>query len=202
MRAGRAAPRGVEYCTADRECARPHHARATRHQRHGDGDDHVLHAGAEDRDHGQRHDDQREGHQHVHHALQDEVDQAAEIGAADAQHEAGETADESRDETNDQRGARAVDDARQQVAAELSVPSQCAALGGSVRATGNRWASTQGAIHYRQGGDRGDDDDQAEVPSAAAAKVSAASSRGSEIMGQDCHREIPFTEPIRGRFHA
>ena len=104
---------------AHRQRACPHDPAAARHQRDGDGDDHVEHAGAEHRHHRQRQDDQREGHQHVEHALEDEVEPAAEIGRADAQHQADQAADDRGAEADDQRRARAVHQAREDVPAEL-----------------------------------------------------------------------------------
>ena len=68
--------------------ARAHHARAARDERDGDGDDHVLDAGAEDRHHRQRQDDERKRHQHVHDALEDQIEAAAEIGAGHAEDQA------------------------------------------------------------------------------------------------------------------
>ena len=58
---------------ARRERARAHHARAARHHRRGDGEDHVARAGAEDRDHREGEDDHGKREEHVHHALHDEV---------------------------------------------------------------------------------------------------------------------------------
>jgi hypothetical protein len=95
--------------------------RTTRAQREWDGDrnDHVLHAGAKDRNHSEGHDDQRKRHDDVEHTLQHQVDQSAEIGAADAQDQAGHAAHERRGQANDQRCPGTEDDARQQVPAEL-----------------------------------------------------------------------------------
>ena len=50
---------------ADRQCARTQNARAARDQRYRDRDDDVVDAGAEDRDDGERHDDQRKGHHDI-----------------------------------------------------------------------------------------------------------------------------------------
>jgi len=46
-------------------------------------------AGPEDRDDSERRDDQRKGHHDVEHTLQVKIKAAAEISAADAEHEAG-----------------------------------------------------------------------------------------------------------------
>ena len=51
--------------------------------------------------------------------LQAKVEPAAEIGAADAEHHAGDAGDDRAREADDQRRARAEDDARQQVPPEL-----------------------------------------------------------------------------------
>ena len=68
--------------------------------------------------HRQRHDDQRERHEDIHDALEDEVEQPAEIGAGDPQNEAKEAADRRRGETDEQRRAGAVNDAGIDIAAE------------------------------------------------------------------------------------
>ena len=58
-------------------------------------------------------------HHHVEDGLQVEVETAAEIGAADAEHQPAEAGDDGAGKADDQRGARAEDDARQEVAPEL-----------------------------------------------------------------------------------
>ena len=78
-----------------------------------------MHPGAEDRDDRERKDDQRERHQHVEEALQDEVGPAAEIGAAHADHQTDRAANEGAGEAHDHRGLRAEEYAREHVAAEL-----------------------------------------------------------------------------------
>ena len=112
---------------ADLERGRPHHPRASGHEGHDDRQDHVLRAGAEDRHHGQRHDDQRERHEDIHDALEDEVEQAAEIGAGNAQYEAEEAADGRGSKAHKQRRAGAVNDtgidiAPEHVGAEDEIP--------------------------------------------------------------------------------
>ena len=97
---------------ADHQRRRAYDPGAARDQRNGDGDDDIMHAGAEDRDDRQRHDDQREGHHHVEHALHQHIDQAAEIGAADAKDQTQGAADERRRQADDQRGAGTEDDPR------------------------------------------------------------------------------------------
>ena len=75
---------------------------------------------------GKRHDD-------VEHALQPQIDLAAEIGAADPDHQAAEAADHGRGQADDKGGARAVTGcATSRSRPSWSVPSQCAQLGGSV----------------------------------------------------------------------
>ena len=108
---------------AHRQRGGAHHARDARHDRDGDGDDQVEvdageRGGANRRDHDQRQHDDRKGQQDVHEALDPVVDPAAEIGRRDAEDRAERRADERRGEADHQRGARAVDDARADVAAE------------------------------------------------------------------------------------
>ena len=104
---------------ADRERAGTHHPRALGDEGDDDGDDHVLHAGSEGRDHRQRHDDEREGEEDVHDPLDDQVEQPAEVGARDADDQAGNRSHERGDEPDEQRGTCSVEDAGQDVAAEF-----------------------------------------------------------------------------------
>ena len=104
---------------ADRQCARAHHAGAARDERNGDRGDHVDQVGPEDRDHGERQDDQRERHEDVHQALEQQIEGAGEIGAADAEHQADRGADDGRGQAHEQRRAGAVDDPGQDVPAHL-----------------------------------------------------------------------------------
>ena len=71
----------------------------------------VFDLAAEEGNQGQRQDDQRKCHEHIHHPLEQEVDIAAEIGAGDTQDQPGEGADERAREADEQRRAGAVDDA-------------------------------------------------------------------------------------------
>ena len=104
---------------ANRERAGTHHPGALGDEGDDDGNDHVLHAGPEGRNHRQRHDDEREGEEDVHDPLDDQVEQPAEVGACDADDEAGGRSHERGDEPDEQCGTGSVEDARQDVAAEL-----------------------------------------------------------------------------------
>ena len=73
---------------------------------------------AEDRHQGQRQDDQREREEDVHEALQVEIDPPAEVGAAHAQDGPEGGAQHRGAEAHQERGARAVDEPREHVAAE------------------------------------------------------------------------------------
>jgi len=75
--------------------------------------------GTEHRDHREREDDQGKGHQHVEHALEDEIEPAAEIGRGNAQHQANDATDDGRAEADEQRGARAEHQTGEDVTAEL-----------------------------------------------------------------------------------
>ena len=68
---------------------------------------------------GEGEDDQGEGHEDVHDALEPEVEAAPEVGAGDAEDAAGGGADDGGDEAGEEGGAGTVDDAQQKVAAEL-----------------------------------------------------------------------------------
>ena len=84
-----------------------------------DRDDRVLDAGAERRDEGERQDQARKREEDVGDAHQDGVDPAAEI-AGDGADQKPDRADQDHHEADDvERDARAVDDARVDVAAEL-----------------------------------------------------------------------------------
>ena len=124
-----------------RQRARPHHPGAARDERYGDGHDHVERAGAEDRHHGQRQDDQRKGHQHVHDAHQDHIETAAEMRAGDPEDQSHRAADEGRDEADQQSRARAVHDTRIEVAAELVGAQPVGGAGCLERWRGNCWRS-------------------------------------------------------------
>ena len=177
---------------------RTHHAGAARDQRDGDGDDDVVHAGAEDRHHRQRHDDQRKRHHHIADALERHVDPAAEIGAGDAQHQAGNAADEGRGQADDQRRARAENDAREQVAAELVGaepvgPAWC--LGHRVEVVGG-WAVRGDPV----GAEAGDRHDQHHRHAKGAERLAAAevecqpqpgsAGRGFRFLGQGGDRRV------------
>ena len=75
------------------------------------------HGRAHRRDHHQRQHDDRERQQDVDEALDPVVDLAAEIGRGHAEDRADASSHERRGEADHQRGARAVDDAREDVAA-------------------------------------------------------------------------------------
>ena len=104
---------------ADRERAGADHPRALRDEGHGDRDDHVLDAGTEGRDHRQRHDDEGEGEEHVHDALDHQIEDPAEVGAGDPQDQPERRPEERGHQPDEQGGARAVEDTGQDVAAEL-----------------------------------------------------------------------------------
>jgi hypothetical protein len=55
----------------------------------------------------------------VEDALEQHVEETAKIGAGDAEHEPDQAAHQRAGEADDERGARAVEDAREEVAAEL-----------------------------------------------------------------------------------
>src|SRR5262249_48883784 len=97
------------------ERTRAHDAAATRDQRDGYGDDDVEDAAAEHRDHGERQDDQGKRDQDIEHALEEEVEPAAEIGAGHTQ----DQAHDARAEAHDQGGARAEYQSREDVAPHL-----------------------------------------------------------------------------------
>ena len=65
--------------------------------------------GPENGDDGQRHDDQRESQEHVHDTLEQQVETAAEVGAGNAQDQAGQGAHGCRRETDHQRRPGAID---------------------------------------------------------------------------------------------
>ena len=91
--------------------------RIRRPRRDGDGDHRVLDAGAERRDEGERQDEPREGEEDVGDAHQHRVDQPAGIAGDRADGEADRRGDDRDEDDDEQRDARAVDDAREDVAA-------------------------------------------------------------------------------------
>ena len=132
---------------AHRERARPHHAAAAGNQRNGDGDDDVEHAGAEHRHHRQRQDDQRKRHQHVEHALEDEVEPAAEIG--DWRRPAPGRSARRRWRRRSPRSCavRAPNTRREKMSRpNWSVPSRCTQLGACIMAVKSFSSGSNGAI--------------------------------------------------------
>jgi hypothetical protein len=102
-------------------------ARDARDDRHRDRGDDVADRAlpcAESRDHRDRDDDQRETDENVHEALDKLVDPAAEVGADHAENIPGRAADERSGKPDEQGGARAVDDAREDVATEVVRPQE------------------------------------------------------------------------------
>lgn len=85
---------------------------------------------AEQGDDDERQHDDRRRQQHVDEALDRQVDAPAIEGAGDTDQRAEDTAEEGRGEADDERGARAIDDAAQYVAAEIVGPKGCWAEGG------------------------------------------------------------------------
>src|SRR5258706_560519 len=81
-------------------------------------------ARAERRDHRDRDDDEREAEQDVHEPLYELVHAPAQVRANDAQHQTQSAADERGGEADEQRGARAIDDAREDIAAERIGPKK------------------------------------------------------------------------------
>ena len=97
-------------------------ARQPREDRNGvdrDRDDRVGQAGAEHADDHDREQHARKGEQHVDQPHDHGVDAAADIARHDADRHADRHRERDREHAFDQRDARAVDDAREQVAAEL-----------------------------------------------------------------------------------
>ena len=114
-----------------RQGAGAHHPGAARNERHGDRGDDVVRAGAEDRHDRQRHDDQRERHEDVHEALENEVETAAEVGAGHAQHQPCGGPQKGRRQSNDHGRPGAMEQPRQaRRGPNWSVPNQCAQPGG------------------------------------------------------------------------
>ena len=101
------------------QCAGAHDPGAVRDHWDGDRQDHVLGASAEGSDNGQRDDDGRKRHEDIHHTLQDQVEQATQIGAGDAQDQADGGAEKCGHKTNEQCGLRAIDYARENIPPEL-----------------------------------------------------------------------------------
>ena len=97
---------------ADGERAGPDDERAAGDHRDHDRQDHVDRARAQDHDDRQRQDDERQGQEDVHHALEDHVQPPAEVGAGDAQDGAQRRAEQRRDQPDGERGPRAVHQAR------------------------------------------------------------------------------------------
>jgi hypothetical protein len=96
-----------------------HEAGEERDLHHPDRDHGVDEARAEDGDDRQRQDDRREGEHHVHEPHHDGVDDAAAVAADQAEGDAAGEGDRRRDEADGERDAGAVDDAREDVAADL-----------------------------------------------------------------------------------
>ena len=113
-------PRGVDIRDlTDGERAGAHNARCVRNKGDADRNDDVRQGGAEHRDHGKRDDDRRKGDHDVDDPLHDEVDAPAEISTGDAEDETRRCAGEGGDEADEKRRSCPVNDAGQQVAAEL-----------------------------------------------------------------------------------
>ena len=103
-------PRSVDIgYFPDRQGIGPDDPGTPRNKWYRDGDDHVLNLRSEDRNDSERHDDQRERHEHVHHPLEDKIESAAEIGAHHAEHQAQDRADKRRDEADEERCPRPID---------------------------------------------------------------------------------------------
>jgi hypothetical protein len=98
---------------------RPHDARGARNDRNGDRDHDVLDGRSEDRRDREGEDELREREQDVHEPLEEEIDLAAEVRADHAEQATDRAARERRGEADEQRDARAVHDAAQQIAPEL-----------------------------------------------------------------------------------
>ena len=96
-----------------------HDARGARNDGDGDGQHHIGKGTAQDGDDGQRQNQQREGQHHIYEALQEQVHFAAQIGAGHAQDGPTGRADKGGGQADEQRNARAVDDAGEQIPAEL-----------------------------------------------------------------------------------
>jgi hypothetical protein len=112
--------RGIDIGNlANGKSARSHHARGTGNEWDGDGNDDVQCTGPKDRHHGQRQDDQREGHEHIHHTLKNKIHLAAEVGTTYPQHQAGRRADKRGRKAYQECRSRPVDDARIDIAPEL-----------------------------------------------------------------------------------
>ena len=87
--------------------------------RDGDGDDHRGETGADGHGDGHREDEVGERLEHLHHALAHQIEAAAEIAARHAPERAHRGAEQHGRERDEERGARAVDHARERVAPHL-----------------------------------------------------------------------------------
>ena len=87
-------------------------------QHEGDGDHGIDQAGAQHRDQHQRQEQRRKGQDDVHDAHDQRIDQAPAVTRQQAEDDAGDERRGHHDETDGQREARTIDQARQDIAAD------------------------------------------------------------------------------------
>src|SRR5215468_3997849 len=101
---------------AQGERVRTDHARHIGDERDRYGNDGILQRWAERRRHHQRQHQERQGLQDIHHALDDEIDPAAEVTGGEPEDDAEAASQHRRADADRERNPRAVDDARIDVA--------------------------------------------------------------------------------------
>ena len=124
----------------------------------------LVSEGPERRGHDQRHHQQRQRLHDVDQALHDEIEPAAEEARHEAHHHADQAPERCRTEPHRQRDARAVDDAREHIAAhEIGAERVLVAGGGERRARigGQRIVGGDG-VGEHGGGHEGNHDERAD----------------------------------------
>ena len=120
----------------------------------------VLHPRADDGDEQDGEQDAREGERDVHDPHDEVVDPAAQVSADEAEQHAPERGDQDGEHPDEQRGARAVDDAAEHVAPEMVRPERMGERGVLERRLKVRLRGVVGRDEGRQQGSAHEDRDE------------------------------------------
>lgn len=137
----------VAACRQDLGVGHPHKARQEQDRQHQDQRGRPR---PEQRDDEKREQDRREAEHDVHTAQREELTETAEPAAQQPEQRAERAGDAGRGEGDCERGARAPDQAREYVAAELVAPER-AARAGAGKASGDVLSHRVGKVQERRG---------------------------------------------------
>ena len=108
----------VKSCSRETERLAAHDPREVVDVGHGDRDDHVVEAGAEDGDQGDGENDHREGPEEIDRARDETIDPAAVVAGDETEQTADDQGDRRRQKSHRERHAGADDHSAEEIAAE------------------------------------------------------------------------------------